>query len=70
MGSFTFTKAFTTVLCPEVKSLDASGQWMWQLYSHSSSSFERNDFEVIELSTKFRAETRGDMKNLMACVGH
>ena len=29
-----------------------------------------NDFEVIELSTKFRAETRGDMKNLMACVGH
>ena len=29
-----------------------------------------DDFEDSELSTKFRAETRGDMKKLMACVGH
>ena len=27
-------------------------------------------FENSELSTKFRAETRGDMEKLMACVGH
>ena len=31
---------------------------------------DANDFEIIELSMKFRAETRGDMKNLMACVAH
>ena len=27
-------------------------------------------FEECELSTKFRAETRGDMEKIMACVGH
>ena len=27
-------------------------------------------FEAGGLSTKFRAETRGDMEKLMACVGH
>ena len=27
-------------------------------------------FEDCGLSTKFRAETRGDMEKLMACVGH
>ena len=27
-------------------------------------------FEDGRLLTKFRAETRGDMKKLMACVGH
>ena len=26
-------------------------------------------FEDCELSTKFRAETRGDIEKLMACVG-
>ena len=27
-------------------------------------------FEDCELSTKFRAETRGDMEKIMACVRH
>ena len=27
-------------------------------------------FEDCEFSTKFRAETRGDMEKIMACVGH
>ena len=27
-------------------------------------------FEDCELSTKFRAETRGDMEKIMACFGH
>ena len=29
-----------------------------------------DDFEAFKLSKKFRAETSGDMKKLMACVGH
>ena len=29
-----------------------------------------DDFEESELSAEIRAETRGDMKKLMACVGH
>ena len=29
-----------------------------------------DDFEDGGLSTKFRAEARGDMEKLMACVGH
>ena len=36
-----FTMACTTLLCLKLKSLDTCGQWMWQLYSHRSSSFER-----------------------------
>ena len=39
-------------------------------YSHSFSSFEPKWFEDCELSTKFRSETRGDMKNIIACVKH
>ena len=31
---------------------------------------DADDFEDYELSTKFRAETRGDMEKLMACVRH
>ena len=27
-------------------------------------------FEDCELSTKFKAETRGDMEKIMACVGY
>ena len=34
-----FIKAFTTFLCLELKTLDACGQSIWQLYSRSSSSF-------------------------------
>ena len=29
-----------------------------------------DECEDSELSTKFRGETRGDMKKIMACVGH
>ena len=29
-----------------------------------------DDIEGCEFSKKFRAETNGDMENLMACVGH
>ena len=31
---------------------------------------DTNDLEGREFSTKFRAETSGDMDKLMACVGH
>ena len=39
-------------------------------YSHSFSKFERKWFEDYELSTKFRSETRGDKKYVIACVKH
>ena len=29
-----------------------------------------NDIQGCEYSSKFRAETSGDMETLMACVGH
>ena len=29
-----------------------------------------DDLEDCEFSTKFRAETRGGMEKIMACVGH
>ena len=33
-------------------------------------TLDTDNFEGCEFSSKFRAETIGDMKNLMACVGH
>ena len=33
-------------------------------------ALKTDDLEGCESSTKFRAKTTGDMKNLMTCVGH
>ena len=33
-------------------------------------ALDTNVLEGCEFSSKFRAETIGDMKKLMACVGH
>ena len=33
-------------------------------------ALDTNDLEGCEFSSKFRAETIGDMEKLMACVGH
>ena len=33
-------------------------------------ALDTDDLEGCEFSSKFRAETIGDMEKLMACVGH
>ena len=60
---YDFTKAITTFLSLETKSLDAYGLIALQ-------GLDRDDIEGWKLSKKFRAETIRDMGKLMACVGH
>ena len=71
MAYYDFTKAITTFLSLETKSLDAHGQSIYDNYNLITlQSLDADDFEDCEFSSKFRAETIREMGKLMACVGH